>query len=437
MMRHFFFLLVAVLCSEDIACGQFQMIPAPVQTKRILILNATAHLGNGQVIENSAIGFSQGKLDLVADARVIRLNMSAYDTIIQASGLHVYPGFIAMNTTLGLHETDAVRADDDIAEVGKYHPEIRSLIAYNTDSEIIPTVRSNGILLAQIVPRDAAISGTSCVVQLDAWNWEDAVISAEDGVHLNWPLLSMRKFEKGKSTIEVDRNYLDERTEIEKFFKDARAYCSANTHPIADVRYEAMRKVFTGQMTLYVHADETKALREIIAFKKAMNVPSVVIIGGNDSPLVADLLREANIAVVVGRTHGLPVFNDDAVDRQYRLPSVLHELGVSFALQNEGPMERMNLRNLPFNLGSAVAQGLPYEEAVRALTLTPATLLHIEKRYGSLEPGKSATLFISSGDALNSMTNQVQKAFIDGRMIDLRSKQTELYHKYQKKYGFE
>ena len=153
-----------------------QQIPAPQQTKSVLILNATAHLGNGSVIQNSAVGFKDGKLTLVADATTVRLAADAYDTTIDASGKHIYPGFIVANATLGLVEIDAVKSSDDQEEIGTFNPNVRSIIAYNSESKVVETVRPNGILMAQITPRGGRISGTSSVVQLDAWSWKDAII---------------------------------------------------------------------------------------------------------------------------------------------------------------------------------------------------------------------------------------------------------------------
>ncbi|MEG1229933.1 MAG: amidohydrolase, partial [Flavobacterium sp.] len=164
-----------------------QQIPAPKQTKSVLILNATAHLGNGTVIQNSAIGFKDGKITLVADATTIRLAANAYDTTIDASGKHVYPGFIAPNTTLGLVEIDAVKSSDDEEEIGSFNPNVRSIIAYNSESKVVETVRPNGILIAQVTPRGGRISGTSSIVQLDAWSWQDAIVKENDGIHLNFP----------------------------------------------------------------------------------------------------------------------------------------------------------------------------------------------------------------------------------------------------------
>jgi hypothetical protein len=164
-----------------------QQIPAPLQTQSVLILNATAHLGTGEVIENAAIGFKNGKISLVANAQQVKVAQGAYDTTIDGTGKHVYPGFIVPNSTLGLVEIDAVKSSDDEEEIGNYNPNVRSIIAYTADSKVIETVRPNGILMAQITPRGGRVSGSSSIVQLDAWHWKDALIKENDGIHINLP----------------------------------------------------------------------------------------------------------------------------------------------------------------------------------------------------------------------------------------------------------
>ncbi|MFN5295840.1 MAG: amidohydrolase family protein [Flavobacteriales bacterium] len=407
---------------------------APAQTRSVLIMNATAHIGDGTVIDNAAIGFRNGKLDMVADARTIRLAPNAYDETIDAAGKHVYPGFIATNTTLGLHELDAIRPANDVAETGAYKPGIRSAIAYNTDSEIIPTVRLNGVLMGQITPRGGVISGSSSVMQFDAWNWEDALVKADEGVHLNWPSVFHKHYEKGKVNIEKVKTYDQQLREIHTFFNEARAYCAVKDPALREVRFEGLRGVFSGSQKLYIHADDAKSIQEAINFKVSQNIPHLVIVGGYDAHLVADQLKQHAVPVLLRRLHELPMYAEDDVDLPYKLPKMLHDAGVSFALQNEGDMERMGARNLPFYAGTAVAYGLPYEEAVRSLTQTPAKVLGIDQRCGTLEAGKDATLFISSGDALDMRTNALTHAFIEGRSIVLRSKQTDLYEKYKQKY---
>lgn len=411
--------------------AQFNPAPAPKQTKSILILNATAHLGTGESIDNAAIGFKDGKITLVADARTIRIDMSAYDTIIQAAGKHVYPGFIASNSTLGLHEIDAVRAFNDVAEVGTFKPSVRSAIAFNTDSEVTPTVRSNGVLLGQITPRGGTISGTSSVMHFDAWNWEDALIREDDGIHLNWPQVYHRHYDKGKIAIERVKSYDQQLADISLFFNEARAYSNSVSTGITEIRFEAMRDLFSGRKTLYVHADDVKAISEALRFKKEMGIPKMVIIGGYDSWMIADDLREAGVGVMIRRVHSLPELTGDDIDLPFRLAKLLHDKKVIFAFQNEGDMERMGVRNLPFHAGTAVAFGLPYEQAVRGLTLNAAILLGIDNYMGSIEVGKSATLFISEGDALDMRTNNVTAAFIDGRMLHLTDKHKILYERYK------
>jgi imidazolonepropionase-like amidohydrolase len=431
-MRNLFFTFFAV--ASLFVNAQQNPTVAPAQTRSVLIMNATAHIGDGTVIENAAIGFRNGKLDMVADARTIRLAANAYDETIDAAGKQVYPGFIATNSTLGLHELDAIRPANDVAETGAFKPGIRSAIAYNTDSEIIPTVRLNGVLMGQITPRGGVISGTSCVMQFDAWNWEDALIKADDGVHLNWPGVFHKHYDKGKVNVEKVKTYDQQLREIHTFFNEARAYCAVKEPALRELRFEGLRGVFSGSQKLYVHADDAKSIQEALNFKSSQSVKHMVIVGGYDAHLVADQLKANEVAVLLRRLHELPMYAEDDVDLPYKLPMLLHQAGVQFALQNEGDMERMGARNLPFYAGTAVAYGLPYEEAVRSLTQTPAKILGIDSTCGTLEVGKDATLFISNGDALDMRTNALTHAFIQGRSIVLRSKQTELYEKYKQKY---
>lgn len=428
-MKHIFPIIFLFTAMQSVA--QFNPAPAPAQKKSVLIMNATAHIGNGDVIENSVVGFKEGKITLIADARTVRIDMSAYDTIIQASGMHLYPGFIASNTTLGLHEIDAVRAQNDVSEVGTYKPSVRSAIAFNTDSEIIPTVRSNGVLMGQITPRGGTISGTSSVMHFDAWNWEDALVREDDGIHLNWPQVYHKHYDKGKVSIEKVKSYDQQLTEISVFFNEARAYAGVAQPALMEIRYEAMRDIFNGKKTLYVHADDVKAIGEALRFKREMSIPRMVIVGGYDSWMMAADLKEAGVGVMIRRIHELPALTGDDIDLPFKLPRLLHEAGVKFSFQNEGDMERMGARNLPFHAGTAVAYGLPYEAAVRALTLGAAELLGIHENYGSIESGKSATLILSTGDALDMMTNNVIHAFIDGRSIELSDKHKVLYERYK------
>ena len=409
------------------------------QHKRILIINATAHLGTDSVIMNSLIGIRDGKIELVANATITRIDKTQYDEVIEADGKHVYPGFIAPNSTLGLTEIEAVRATNDFREVGSILPHIRSLIAYNTDSKIIPTVRSNGVLLAQITPRGGIVSGTSSVVQLNGWNWEDAVYKVDDGIHINWPRIQSRKFideDQGfAGPHEKNKEYTRQTEELKKLFSEAKAYSQTPNKEEKNLRFESIGKLLNGTEIAYIHTNDVKEIIEAVNFAKTHQLKKVVLVGGRDSYLVTDLLRENNIAVMVPRVHELPEHAEDDVDQSYKLPSLLHKAGILFCLNNQGDQEATGTRNLPFLAGTTAAYGLTKEEALQAITLNTAKILGIDKTVGSLEPGKDATLFISTGDALDMRTNHVELAYIKGEPVDLYTEQQALYEKYKKKYG--
>lgn len=414
-----------------------QHAAAKKQTKSVLILNATAHLGNGEIIENSAIGFKDGKITLVADARLIKLSKDAYETTIDASGKHVYPGFIAPNSTLGLVEIDAVKSSDDEAEIGNINPHIRSIIAYTAESKVIETVRPNGILMAQITPRGGRISGTSSIVQLDAWSWKDALITENDGIHLNFPLMSVKSgswFEPG--TNEANKEYLKQTEEINSFFANSKAYLSDGSKE-RNLVFEAMKGLFDGTQTLFIHADENKQIIDAIQFAKENGIKKMVIVGGFEAYKSADLLQKNNIGVLLRRVHDMPKSDDQDVDLPYKMAKLLTDKGIVVGLENSGEMERMQTRNLPFLAGTCAAYGLDKEQALQLITLNTAKLLGIDNQCGTLEEGKDATLFISEGDALDMRTNKLTEAFIQGRMINLENHQSQLYNKYKEKYNQE
>ena len=222
--------LLYTICALFAMIATAQQTPAPVQTGIYTIMNATAHIGNGEVIENSIIVIENGTITAVVDATVVKMDIKGEK--IDASGMHAYPGFIAMNATIGLVEIDAVNASSDVREMGTFNPHIRSIIAYNAESKVIESMRPNGVLIAQIVPRGGRISGKSSVVQLDAWNWEDASIRTDDGVHVNWPSSFRRTgtwYEPGP--IEPSKDYEEQVTELTDFLNNAKAY-NATSKPV-------------------------------------------------------------------------------------------------------------------------------------------------------------------------------------------------------------
>lgn len=412
-----------------------QQTPATKQSKPIAITGATAHIGNGERIENSLIIFKDGKLTTVSTASTVDLSGMQ---VINAQGKHVYPGFIVPSSTLGLAEIDAVKASVDDTEIGEMTPHIRSIIAYNAESKVIESMRPNGVLIAQIVPQGGRISGTSSIVQFDAWNWEDATVKANDGIHLNWPnTFTQGRWWLGEDPgLKINDKYNAQVDQIASFFNETKTYTAGNQN-IIHLPYAAAQGLFDNSQRLYVNVDDEKGITDAIHLAKKNQIKHMVIVGGSEAYKVAELLKQNNIPVIINRVHLLPSHDDDDYDMPYKLAKLLVDKGVMVALNANGRMERMNTRNLPFYAGTTVAHGLNKEEALKLITSNPAKILGIDSDYGTLEEGKSATLIISEGDALDMRSNQLSYAFIDGRLISLETHQTKLWHRYDDKYKAE
>jgi imidazolonepropionase-like amidohydrolase len=403
--------------------------PASMQSKSILISGVTVHDGINGLHSNASVGFKDGKITFLS---YIDQSTSAWDSFIDAKGKHVYPGLIALNTYLGLSEIEAVRAMNDYAEVGNNNPGVRSIIAYNTDSKVTPTVRSNGILLAQITPQGGVVSGSSSIVQLDAWNWEDAAYKTDEGIHINWP--SMRVYFGDNNQEDFEKKQKDrinkDLQQLENLFSDAYAYQLNPTPETKNLNLEAMRGLFNGKKRLYIHADYVKEIIAAINLCRKYKI-TFTLVGGAQADMVLNLLKENNVSVILGRTHSLPVNDDQDINAAYKLPKKLQDAGILYALSCEGFWQ---VRNLPFMAGTAAAYGLTKEEALSSITFNAAKILGIEKSAGSIEKGKDAHILICEGDLLDMKSSQINTAFISGRMINLDNIQQQLYKKYKSKY---
>ncbi|WP_298313021.1 amidohydrolase family protein [uncultured Aquimarina sp.] len=424
-----YIMLLLIVAFGNVAA---QQTPAKPQTEVITITGATAHIGNGEVIPNSIIIFENGKITTVDTNG----SVASKGKVIDATGKHVYPGFIAPNSTLGLVEIGAVRATDDDSEIGGFNPHIRSIIAYNAESKIVESMRPNGVLIAQTTPRGGWISGTSSIVQLDAWNWEDAAIKTDDGVHVNWP----SPFTRGRWWLGEDpgfkpnKKYQEQITALSDYMNQAKATVQSNTSR-ENLPHLAMQKVFDGTQTLFINVGAEKAILDVLSFAKEQGIKKIVLVEADEAYKVASQLKQQDIPVLITRTHSTPNYEDDDYDLPYKNAKLLVDAGVLVGLQNTGQMERANARNLPFQAGTVAAHGLDKEKALQLITGNTAKILGIDDMVGTLEVGKDATLFISMGDALDMRTNQLEKAFIQGRDISLESHQTKLWKRYSKKYS--
>ena len=423
-----------------------QQTPAPNQDKSVLIFGGTTHVGDGQVINNSVIGFTEGKIDLIASSdgtwtnEILNMlsdsNNKKYDTIINASNHHIYPGIIALNSNLGLVEVDAVRASVDDDESGTYLPEIRSIIAYNAESKAVESMRPNGVLLAQIAPNGGVISGSSSVVQLDAWNWEDAVIKYDQGLHINWPSpYTFGRWWLGEDRgLKANNNYNKQVNDLKDFFDKSKA--NMNLNKSMNLKSRAMKGIFEGESTVYLHADDEKEIVDGVLFFKKFNIKKIVIVGASEAKNQLDFIKENNIPVVVKQPYRFPQSVDSDPRETFMLAKKMIDKGILVSIDPSGaPQSRVSIRNLPFYAGSFSSYGIDKEVALSMITLNPAKMLGIESEFGTLEIGKSATLFISKGDALDIISNNVTHAFISGRNISLETHQTRLWRRYSNKYS--
>lgn len=424
--------LAALLLMVQLAWAQ-KPVPAPPQSKPIALTGGVAHIGNGQVIQNSLITFNKGKLTNVADATTVKMDLSGYD-VIDISGKHVYPGFILPVSKVGLEEVSAIRAMTDSQEHGDMNPNVRSVISYNADSEYIPTFRFNGVLLAESTPTGGTISGSSSLMEMEGWNWEDALHSADIGIHMNWPAITRRQFDFNTFTFSesTNKDYEKEVAGIENFFADATSY-GKQTNKEANLKLEAMQGLFDGKKTLLIHANNPKEIVESARAAQRAGIKRITIVGGSGALWVTDFLKENKIPVMVPATHSLPDRNDDDVDLPYKLPHLLTQAGVVVSIYDEGSLH--GGRNLAFYAGTAAAYGMDKEEALKTITSNTAKALGVDSRVGTLEVGKDATLFVSVGDALDYRTNVLSHAFISGKLVTLPGNQEELYERYSKKYG--
>lgn len=425
-------LIIGVLWVAGVS-AQETVYPVPAQTQAFALTNATIHVGNGQVIENGMVVVSNGKITDVRPVAPI-----ADIKIIDCKGKHIYPGLILSSSQLGLMEVPTVRANSDATELGEMNPNIRSIVAYNTDSKVTNTLRNNGILLAHVIPGGGIISGSSSVVQLDAWNWEDAAYLSDQGIHFRMPSLLARRgggrgfFFAPPPPGDPIKNALAQIETVKAFFREAKAYQAEAKHESTNLKFESVKGLFNKTQKLYIHCNIVKEMLIAVDFVKEFGF-DVVIVGGTDSWQIADLLKQNNIAVILSQLHDLPTMVDDDIDQPFKTPSLLQKAGVQYAINDDDGSARQ--RNLPFNAGTAAAYGLTKEQALTAITLSPAKILGIDSKTGSIETGKDANIIVSDGDILDMGGNIITHAFIQGRQISLDDKQKQLNERYKHKYG--
>lgn len=439
-MRRIAFALVpaAAALAWAAPCRAHTIPPAPPQTRPVAITGPTIHPVSGPVIPAGAIVFEGGVIRAVGTS----VEIPPAALVLDGRGKHVYPGLIAASTTLGLSEIDLVRSTKDYEEVGAINPNARADVAFNPDSESIPVARANGVLTAHVVPLGTLLCGRSAVMRLDGWTNEDLAVKAPAALHLIWPgAVTPGLWDTDEQKKKAREGREKQLTDLREAFVAARSYLRARDasgergvpHHDTDTRWEAMLPVLRGELPVLVTANRVEEIREAVAWAAAESL-RMIVLGGAEADQAAPLLREHHIPVIVSNVLRVPSRRDLPYDQPYRLPAALRDAGVAFAIASSGKSSAApHQRNLPYEAAMAAAFGLTPEEALRAITLSPAGILGVADRLGSLEPGKAATLIVTDGDILEIPT-QVEQAFVDGRQLNLDSRHKQLDRKYREKY---
>jgi len=417
----------------------FAQVPEPVndQTKPVLIYNAFIHIGDGNTIQNGFVSFDNGKITDVR-SEYLDLESDTYNNFlkINANGSHLYPGLILPNSKVGLEDISAVRATVDHTEVGELNSNIRSLIAFNTDSEVISTFRYNGILISQVVPDGSFITGNSSIMMMEGWNWEDAAYKIDDGLHVKWPRKTYPPSRwSGQTSFRDNPNYKPSVDMINKFLIDSRSYFNLNGDENKEVnlKLEAMVDVFNGKKKIYLHVGSREQIIESVQMFQKHGINNLVLVGANDALYAIDFILENDLPVLLDNLHRVPSRNHEDIDLPYKLPYLLQKEGVLVGLTASGSLHSQ--RNLPFLAGTAAGYGLGKEEALKLITSNNAKILGIDNVTGTIKVGKDANIIISKGDILDMKSSVIEYAFITGRKVNLDGKQQILYDRFKRKYS--
>lgn len=423
-------LTTIVAASLSVAATAHDMVPGEPQSQPVLLQGGTLHTVTQGTKANTDVLFENGKITAIG----MNLAVPENARVIDVSDKHVYPGLIALDTTLGLVEIEAVRATNDMREIGAITPEVSGHTAYNPDSEVIPTIRFNGITHAEIVPQRNLIAGRSSLLQTDGWTFEDAAEALNVGVHVNWPRAGLNTaWWERRSPEEQRKANAEALKELKQAFVDAKAYFDAKQAGQlngTDVRWEAMTGLFDGSSKLFVHAHDKRQMEQALEHAKEWGF-DLVLVGARDSWRIADKLATEGVTVVYGEPYGLPTRHDEAYDQAYATPAALAAAGVDFAIAYSTGY--WDIRNLAFAAGNAVSYGLDKQQALAAITLKPAEVMGVADKIGSLEVGKQASLFVSEGDVMDHIGQKVELMFIDGAEVDLNNRHNQLYQKYRQK----
>lgn len=412
----------------------------PKQSKPIAITDATIHTLTKGNIENGTVLFENGVITNVGK----NITLPTGTEIISAKGKHVYPAIISAQSILGLTEIDQVKSTHDNAEIANNNSDLRAEVAYEHDSEYIPVGRSNGVAYNLTTPNGGLIGGHAAMMRLDAWTNKEAVVQSMVGLVVRWP--RMTPFNAPWMRMSLDeqkKNIQKSLDDLENIFSQAKAYHQAKLsesdknipYHAYDSKLDMLGLVVKGEEPLLIYANDIQQIKSAVSFTKRLGL-KMILVGGSDSWMVTDLLKENHIPVIIGTNFERPDKRDADYDITYKLANLLFQSGVQFCISTgsaDNPGGETNLRNLPYEAGLAVAYGLPNDEGYKSISLYPAQILGLSDKLGSIESGKAASLLVTDGDPLQVLTT-TESVFIDGKKIPLTNHHTLMRDKYDERY---
>jgi imidazolonepropionase-like amidohydrolase len=412
------------------AFAQSVIINSPGKKLTIAIRNATIVPVSSATIPNGTIVFSNGLITAVGASAQIPANA----TVIDGTGLFVYPGLIDAGSHVGLEEISAVPGTVDTAELGDINPNARAEVAVNPHSNVIPVTRVNGITSVVTEPEGGIISGSSAMLNLAGWTPQEMTLKAPLAMHIHFPRLRTNAFDEQpqdeEATKDAAKNYTKQIDKLRDVLRDAHAYAKASAAHVKrvdrDLILEALVPVVEGREPVVMHANLERDIRAALKFADEFKL-KVILADAEDVARVIPELKSRNIPVILGPILSLPPREDDAYDLLFTNAKTLNDAGIPFAIQSG---DAHNARNLPYNAAACAAFGLPKDVALRSITLAPAQIFGVADKVGSLETGKLANIIVTDGDPLEIVTH-VRRLFINGEEITLDTHQTLLYEKFR------
>ena len=430
-MKYFKSTLTTCLLVLFMGMSAVAQITEKAEFGKFAITNATVHTVTNGVIEDGTV--------LIDGEEIVRVGQnvsisSDYERI-DASGKHVYPGFMDAGTQLGLQEIGAVSVTNDQAELGEFNPHVRAFTAVNPSSVSIPVTRVNGITHVISMPVSGRLSGKATLIDLYGYSPDSMAVAPNAALHLNWPTSQKGGWWDDRSEEEVEKQYKKNIKELNDFWSKAEFYDKMMTEyesnstnrsrPDADKKMQAMREVVNGTVPVIISVDAKQDILNAIEWTQKHPDARFILAGVQDGWRVADQIAEAGLPCLVSTLY-TPERDYDNYQRPYQNPGKLHEAGVKVAIATGGVE---NVRNAPYHAGFAATYGLGKEEALKAITINAAEIFGMGDKLGSIEEGKQANLFIADGDPFEPM-NHITDVFIRGNKIPMVSRHTRLYEEY-------